>query len=169
MPPPVTRRVWLGLGGNIGDVRGSLSSSLRSLDDHQKIEVFCVSSLYRTPPWGLEEQPWFLNCCAEVRTSLSPRDLLTVCRAFEDVGERDRSVRWGPRTIDIDILVYEGEECSGSDLTLPHPGMFARAFVLVPLSEIAADIIVSNKKVSDWASGVSSEGLTVEATGDWHL
>ena len=107
------------------------------LDEHQAINISKVSCVYKTPPWGLINQPWFFNCCVEIQTSLSPYILLNFCQAVEKQGNRERKVRWGPRTIDVDILVFDGVEMDEERLTIPHPRMLERAFVLIPLAEIA--------------------------------
>lgn len=150
---------YLGLGGNIGDVRQNLKNALVALDDHDGIAVKKVSSIYKTPPWGVEDQPWFLNCCATIETSLTPEDLLEECQAAERAGKRERTVRWGPRTIDVDILVFEGVEQIEQRLTIPHPRMLERAFVLVPLAEIAPDLNVGGKACSQWALEVPRDGI----------
>ena len=102
------RHAWLGLGGNIGDVQQAMAEALRWLHGNAEITVETVSAIYKTPPWGFEDQPWFLNCCARITTSLSPEDLLSACQEAERLGKRERTVRWGPRTIDIDIIAYQG-------------------------------------------------------------
>ena len=114
-------RAWLGLGGNIGDVPAAMAKALRQLNDDPQIAVGALSPIYRTPPWGLEDQPWFHNCCAEVTTGLEPEELLDRCQGAERAGKRERKVRWGPRTIDIDIIDVEGNWPSTERLALPHP------------------------------------------------
>lgn len=133
-------RAFLGLGGNIGEPAAAMASALRALDDSAEVRVVAVSSLYRTPPWGLADQPDFLNAVAEIRTSASPRHLLDLCLATEAALKRVRSIRWGPRVIDIDILYYEGVVIDEPGLQVPHPRMSERAFVLAPLAEIAPDL-----------------------------
>ncbi len=130
-------KAWLGLGGNVGDVKTALRVALQRLDVHDDITVTAVSPLYRTPPWGPVAQDWFHNCCAEMETDLSPRDLLAACQAVEREGKRVRDVRWGPRTIDVDIIAMEGVEMDEDGLTIPHPRATERAFVMVPLADIA--------------------------------
>ncbi|MGI9355889.1 MAG: 2-amino-4-hydroxy-6-hydroxymethyldihydropteridine diphosphokinase, partial [Rhizobiaceae bacterium] len=145
------KKAWLGLGGNIGDVQAAIRAALHNLDGHGAVEVVAVSPLYKTPPWGVEDQPWFFNCCAEVMTSLTPEELLAACQEQERLGKRERVQRWGPRTIDIDILVYEGVEQDNPGLALPHPRITERAFVLVPLADIAPQLEVQKRTVKDWA------------------
>lgn len=165
---PLTRAAWLGLGGNIGDVRGALSRALAEMNAHDEISVNQVSPIYKTPPWGVEEQPWFLNCCAEIRTTLIPEALLEVCQMLERQEQRQRTIRWGPRTIDIDIVVYEGIEQVEQRLTIPHPRATERAFVIVPLADIAPNLKIGGKSVEHWKSIVDKEGIEpVQAPGNW--
>ena len=153
------KKAWLGLGGNIGDVPASMADALQRLDQDADISVTAVSPIYKTPPWGVEDQPWFHNCCAQVETSLSPEQLLEACQEAERAGKRERIVRWGPRTIDVDILVFEGVEQNEQRLTLPHPRMLERAFVIVPLADIAPTLPLQNKPCNEWASGMDSSEL----------
>lgn len=160
-------QVWLGLGGNVGDVRSLMSRSISALCSGG-LENIRVSSLYRTPPWGLEDQPWFLNCCVTGFTDLSALELLSLCQRIEHDGARERKIRWGPRTIDIDILFYEGVECCDDELTLPHPRISERAFVLVPLSELSPNLILDGELVSSLASCIDRSGIEFLHCGsDW--
>ena len=137
--------VALGLGANLGDRCGSIIAALKALAAHPGIAVAHISSIYATPPWGIVDQPAFLNAAALVETSLSPETLLNVCQDIErDVGRRP-GLRWGPREIDIDLLNIEGVQIASERLSLPHPGLFERLFVLVPLAEIWGDRLVSGK------------------------
>lgn len=163
----MTARVWLGLGGNIGDVPEAIAKALAGLDRDPGIDVVSVSALYRTPPWGKTDQPWFHNCCAGIDTSLSPRDLLAACQEQERIGHRERTERWGPRTLDIDLLVYEGMEQNDPDLTLPHPRIAERAFVLVPLADIAPNLIVSGRSIENWAVATERQGMERVDVPDW--
>lgn len=158
---------YLGLGGNIGDVHAALKAALDGLDNHLSISVTAVSPLYKTPPWGLKNQPWFLNCCVAVETDLSPEDLLAACQGVERAGKRERHERWGPRTIDVDILVYEGVSRKTDTLTLPHPSMTERAFVMVPLADIAPAVMVEDRSVLQWASKLDDEGMVVAEGSTW--
>ncbi len=162
------RKVWLGFGGNIGDVTSAMGVALRSLDDQANTKVVNVSSIYKTPPWGVTDQPWFQNCCAEIETQLSPEQLLDVCQDAERAGKRERILRWGPRTIDIDILVYDGVEQNEQRLTIPHPRIAERAFVLVPLCEIAADLVLNGNNVCQLAKAIDKEGIEkTDSCTDW--
>jgi 2-amino-4-hydroxy-6-hydroxymethyldihydropteridine diphosphokinase len=151
--------VLLGLGGNVGDPAATIAAALARLDD-AGVRIVARSSLYRTAPWGKTDQPAFVNACARARTELSPRALLDRILAVEaDLG-RERGERWGPRTIDIDILDYAGLALDEPGLTLPHPRLAERAFVLVPLAEIAPDHVVAGRLVRDWAASVDPSGVT---------
>lgn len=149
----------LGIGGNIGDVVDTMHKALDILQGEAGIEIIAVSPLYKTPPWGFEDQDWFINACLVISCALSPSELLETCLATEKVLNRKRDVRWGPRTIDIDILTIDGFSSDDSHLTVPHPRMLERAFVLVPLADIAADMMVSGKAVSRWLDTVDHSDI----------
>lgn len=131
-----TTRAALGLGSNIGDTKANLDTALSRLGSTPGITLMVSSSGYRTPPWGPVPQDDYRNICAVVNTSLSARDLLTTCLSVEKDMGRVRDIRWGPRLIDIDVLIYGTETVDENGLTIPHPRMAERAFVLVPLAEI---------------------------------
>ena len=131
------RPALIGLGGNISDPPQTMAAALRMIDGREDTAVTAVSRLYRTPPWGITDQPYFYNACAAVGTRLSPRALLDLCLATERHFKRERRERWGPRTLDLDVLDYDGEVVEDEALTLPHPRIAHRAFVLIPLCEIA--------------------------------
>lgn len=151
-------RVLLGLGGNVGDPIAAIETALARLPG-AGVTVLSLSRFYRTPPWGPVPQPDFINACASVETSQNPRDLLAATQAIErDLG-RQPGERWGPRRIDIDILDYEHAALDEPGLTLPHPRLFERAFVLVPLMEIAPDRVIAGRTVRDWAASVDRTGI----------
>src|SRR5215468_6162739 len=131
----------LGFGGNLGDVRTTLGRAVTALCDGREVRLVARSSDYRTPPWGVTDQPPFVNLAIVVETVLTPRALLDRALAVESMFGRDRAkeLRWGPRILDIDIITFEAIEIEESGLTLPHPHLFERAFVLAPLAEIAPD------------------------------
>ena len=161
-------RAYLGLGGNIGDPAASMGSALRALDADDRVEVVAVSSLYRTPPWGLTDQPDFLNAVAAVDVRLEARALLELCLAVEASLKRVRDIRWGPRLIDIDILLFGGARIEEQELQVPHPRMLERAFVMLPLAEIAADILVGGRPVDEWAEARDAEGIEkLDASTAW--
>ena len=161
-------RAALGLGGNVGDVPASMASALKSLDARPDLSVAKVSRLYRTPPWGKLDQPDFVNACALVDTSLAPHALLDLCLQTERAHLRERRERWGPRTLDIDLLDYGGEAISDERLTLPHPRAGERAFVLVPLAEIAPDLSLGGCPVGDPALTLDPDGIEpMSLDGTW--
>jgi 2-amino-4-hydroxy-6-hydroxymethyldihydropteridine diphosphokinase len=161
-------RVFLSLGGNLGDPRKSMASALRLLADDANVDVVAVSSLYRTPPWGKLDQPDFLNAAAELSTSLSPHELLDLCLGTEKKLKRVREERWGPRLIDIDILVFGDRVIQETGLEVPHPRMLERAFVLAPLDEIAPQLSVDGKSVSERLATVDTAGIERLPSGrDW--
>lgn len=160
---------YLGLGGNVGDVLLSMSRMLRMLDAHDCVAVEQVSPVYKTPPWGIEDQAWFLNCCVEVSSGLDPRSLLELCLAGERELHRTRSVRWGPRTIDADILTFGDYEVDHDQLTIPHPRMHERLFVMQPLADIAPDLMVRGRPTKDWAASLGDQDLeTVALDEGWY-
>lgn len=131
--------VYLGLGANLGDRLGNLQLAVDALGATPGVRVMRSSRVYETEPVGGPEQPEYLNAVLEVRTDLSPHELLRVCLAVEDDMGRVRTERWGPRPIDIDVLTYGTETIDEPDLVVPHPRMHERGFVLVPLAELDAD------------------------------
>jgi 2-amino-4-hydroxy-6-hydroxymethyldihydropteridine diphosphokinase len=151
----------LALGGNVGCVRNTFDAAIAMLCQGTAVELAARSSNYRTPPWGVTEQPPFLNAVIAVTTSLSPHALLARAQACERAFGRDRAreQHWGPRTIDIDILAYDDVILHDPDLTLPHPHLFERAFVLVPLAEIAPDRIIAGIRVRDALERVDASGI----------
>jgi dihydropteroate synthase len=152
-------RIVLALGGNVGDKTLSLRRALRAIAGEPGIELTAVSRLYRTAPWGKKDQDWFVNACALGLTRLAPEALLERMKALEvDLG-RVSTERWGPRVIDIDLVAYDDISLRSEKLTLPHPELFNRAFVLVPLAEIAPDLIIAGVRVGDAAA--SSEAAEV--------
>jgi 2-amino-4-hydroxy-6-hydroxymethyldihydropteridine diphosphokinase len=152
----------LALGGNVGNVRATLDRAIALLCDGPEIRLTARSSDYSTPPWGVTEQPPFVNLCIVVATTLAPHALLARAQAVERACGRNRTGerRWGPRPIDIDILAYDDETLVTSDFTLPHPRLFERAFVLVPLAEIAPDRIIAGVRVRDALAKVDAAGIT---------
>jgi 2-amino-4-hydroxy-6-hydroxymethyldihydropteridine diphosphokinase len=168
LPGRSKERVFLGLGGNLGEPQKSMAAALSMLDADPTTEVVAVSSLYRTPPWGKTDQPDFLNAAAEVRTSHTPRELLDLCLEAERRLKRVRQERWGPRLIDIDILVFGEQAVDESGLEIPHPRMLERAFVLAPLAEIAPDFSIEGRTLSAWLADVDTAGIERLASGrDW--
>ncbi|MCA1405160.1 2-amino-4-hydroxy-6-hydroxymethyldihydropteridine diphosphokinase [Ensifer sp. IC3342] len=159
------RRATLGLGGNLGDPPLAMAEALRALDERPDCKVTAVSRLYRTPPWGKTDQAWFFNACAEVETTLDPEALLDTCLDIERAMKRIRKERWGPRTIDIDLLTFDGVSSVSEKLELPHPRMTARGFVLMPLADFAADLSIEGRTVREWLNDADVTGIEV-ADGD---
>jgi 2-amino-4-hydroxy-6-hydroxymethyldihydropteridine diphosphokinase len=151
----------LGLGGNVGEVRATLDEAVALFADGKDVKLTARSSDYLTPPWGVEDQPPFINLAIAVETTLSPRDLLTRALNVERALGRDRTFaeRWGPRPVDIDLLAYDDLAIDEPGLTLPHPRLFERAFVLVPLADIAADRVIAGKRVGDARAAIDAAGI----------
>ena len=143
---------FLSLGSNTGDRLGYLRQATKLLNEHKDIAVAKISSVYETAPWGLENQADFYNIALEIKTSLPPKALLAACQEIETKLERSRTVHWGPRTIDIDILLYEDIELEEESLTIPHKYLLERPFVTIPLFEIAPDKQVKGVKISTIAT-----------------
>ncbi|MDW7651368.1 MAG: 2-amino-4-hydroxy-6-hydroxymethyldihydropteridine diphosphokinase [Bacillota bacterium] len=135
-------RAFLGLGSNMGDRQKELDFAIGRLREHPQITLVRAADYLETDPVGYLDQDKFLNSAAEIETSLSPYQLLAVLQKIEHDAGRIRTIRWGPRTLDIDILLYEDLVLDDPDLTIPHPRMREREFVLLPLSEIAPDAVV---------------------------
>ena len=151
--------IGLGLGGNLGDPAAAIGAALRLLAARGHVQISRVSSLYRTRPWGPVPQPDFANACALAETDLPPRALLAEMKAIEALVGRMPGERWGPRAIDIDILFYAGETHDAPDLVIPHQSLFERAFVLVPLAEIAPDLVIAGRRIGDAAAGCDRAGI----------
>jgi 2-amino-4-hydroxy-6-hydroxymethyldihydropteridine diphosphokinase len=159
---------YLGLGGNLGDPVANMAAALQQVEARQDCRVTAVSRVYRTPPWGKTDQDWFFNSAAEISTTLDPIALLRLCLEIERSMKRLRIERWGPRTIDLDVLVYGDVALATDELTLPHPRMTERAFVLQPLSELAPDLVIASRPVSAWLAAVDAAGIEVaDADQDW--
>ncbi|WP_350335638.1 2-amino-4-hydroxy-6-hydroxymethyldihydropteridine diphosphokinase [Coralliovum pocilloporae] len=126
----------LGLGSNIGDKIGHLNAALEQLDGLENVSVVAVSRFYQTAPWGYEDQDWFVNACVLVETDRDAEDLLDRCLDIEKQLGRERSIRWGPRIIDIDVLTYGDDVIETDRLQVPHPRILERAFVLVPMRDV---------------------------------
>ena len=152
------RRVFLGLGSNLGARRSHLRRALEMVPD-----TVAVSPVYETDPVGGPDQGPYLNCVVELWTSATPRELLAIAKSCESVAGRVRSIRWGPRTLDVDILWIDGEKIDEPDLIVPHPRMFDRAFVLVPLHALAPDLVpdLSNRQWQEEVVAVDSAGLSL--------
>ena len=146
----------------MGDKRRMLLEALSQLDAAAGLRVLARSGFYRTPPWGETEQDWFLNAAAAVETSLSPQDLLATCLGVERRLGRVRERKWGPRLIDIDVLDYGGQNVADPDLVLPHRYALQRAFVLMPLAELAPDLTIGGIRVTEALAGLDRSGILRE-------
>ena len=155
------RAAYLSLGANLGNREETLREAMRRIGAAESVELTAVSSVYETEPWGKLDQPRFLNLAVAVETTLSPEALLALAQKIEKELGRVRHERWGARTIDIDILCFEGVERNTPDLTLPHPYMTERAFVLVPLAEIAPTLTVKGKTVEAWRQATEDQGIVL--------
>jgi 2-amino-4-hydroxy-6-hydroxymethyldihydropteridine diphosphokinase len=151
----------IALGGNVGDVRAAFSSAIPQICDKAAARLVTRSSDYATPPWGEERQPPFVNACIEIETALAPHALLDVLHEVERAHGRDRSQekRYGPRTLDLDLLAWDDRALDTPTLTLPHPRLFERAFVLVPLAEIAPDRLIAGHTAQEALTTVSADGI----------
>ena len=129
-------RAFLGLGSNLGDRRRHLRDAVAAIPD-----VVAILRVYESAPVGGPDQGAYLNIVVRLETQHSPRELLEICREREAEAQRVRTVRWGPRTLDVDVLWVDGQTVDEPDLVVPHPRMFERAFVLMPLRDVAADLI----------------------------
>jgi len=134
---------WIGLGANLGKRAAKLDAAVERIDQLPDTWLQAVSRYYRTPPWGQSDQPEFLNAVARVQTALGAGRLLRALLAIESqLGRTRTGRRWGPRAIDLDLLLYGEEHIEQPDLVVPHPRLHQRAFVLVPLAELAPDLVV---------------------------
>jgi len=151
----------LGLGGNVGDVRKTLDRAVTLLSDPDEVRLLARSSHYRTAPWGFANQPPFINLCIAVDTQMTPHHLLARAQAVERAlgRERAKEERWGPRPVDIDLLAYDDLALQEPDLTLPHPRLFARAFVLAPLAEIAPERVIAGVRVREALAQLDASGI----------
>lgn len=149
------------LGGNLGDARDALDRAVAAFCDGRDVRLLARSSDYRTPPWGVEDQPPFINLAIAVATSLAPHALLARAQTVEKAFGRERAKerRWGPRPVDIDLIAYDDLAMDTPDLILPHPRLFERAFVLVPLAEIVPERVIGGIKVRDAVARVDAKGI----------
>lgn len=148
------QEIILSMGSNLGDRLRLLRESVQQLELDPDIEIEAVSSVYETDPVGFTEQPAFYNIVVKARTRLEPLELLAACQRVEKKFHRERKVRWGPRTIDIDIIIYDDISVDSEELTIPHPRMNEREFVTLPLAELMTGIVQASQNVrplySNW-------------------
>jgi 2-amino-4-hydroxy-6-hydroxymethyldihydropteridine diphosphokinase len=163
---------WIGLGANLGRPKRTLSSALLALDRLDRTRVIAVSPAYWTPPWGVLEQPEFLNAVACVRTEMAPSALLHALLDIESRLGRERSQqRWGPRMADLDLLLVDDQVVDSAELTLPHPRLHERAFVLLPLADVAPGLDVPGhgcvQDLLDALPDVDMDGIRSAGELDW--
>jgi 2-amino-4-hydroxy-6-hydroxymethyldihydropteridine diphosphokinase len=154
-------RALIALGGNVGDVRATFQKAIANICGMAQAALLARSSDYATPPWGDVQQERFVNACIEIDTSLDPHALLFALQKIETKFGRDRAKeqRWGPRTLDLDLIAYDDVSIQKPELTLPHPRLFERAFVLVPLAEISPDRVIAGRNVASALATLSTEGI----------
>ena len=154
--------VLIALGGNVGDVRGTFRKAISNICGMAQAALLARSPDYATPPWGDERQDPFIHAAIEIETALDPHALLFTLHKIEKKFGRDRAHerRWGPRTLDLDIIAYGDEQFETPDLTVPHPRLFERAFVLVPLAEIAPDRLIAGQTPRAALAKLSAQGIT---------
>ena len=153
--PSPARRAYLGIGSNLGDRRAHLQGAVDELAGVEGLRVVAVSPVYETVPVGGPPQPDFLNAVVAVDTELTARVLLELAQRIEAAAERVRTVRWGPRTLDVDVLLVGDERIDEPDLEVPHPRMTERAFVVVPLADLAPE----------WADRLPADAASVRRAG----
>jgi len=151
----------IALGGNVGDVRATFQAAIADICRLAQASLQARSPDYATPPWGDTDQPRFINACIEIETGRDPRALLAVLHAVEAKHGRDRAreTRWGPRSLDLDLIAYDEISFAEPGLTLPHPRLFERAFVLVPLADIAANRVIAGRRVREVLADLSTDGI----------
>jgi 2-amino-4-hydroxy-6-hydroxymethyldihydropteridine diphosphokinase len=156
-PPDGVTVAYVGMGANLGDARATLAAAVEALADLG--DVRAVSPLYETDPVGFEDQPVFLNGAVAIATRLSPHELLDGLLAIEARLGRERTVRWGPRTLDLDLLAMDAVEVVDARLTVPHPRLVEREFALRPLGDIAPGLVVDGIAVADRLAALEPQGV----------
>ncbi len=156
-------KIYLSLGSNIGDTKSNLDRAVELLKE--KVNILNISSYYETEPVGYKEQDWFLNIALEGETDLNPDALLKFTQSIENKMKRKKTIRFGPRIIDIDILLYEQLNLQTEDLIIPHPRMHERAFVMVPLYEIAPHLTIGDREIKEIIDEL--EGEQIYKKDDW--
>lgn len=141
------KQAYLSLGSNMGDKKKYLYDAIKLLDSYEGVRIIKLSSLYETNPWGYTEQDLFMNLVVLIETTLSPIELLDCCQWIEQELGRVRLIKWGPRVIDVDILLFDDEKINSERLTVPHRFMKERDFVIIPLYEISPDLEIDGVKI----------------------
>jgi 2-amino-4-hydroxy-6-hydroxymethyldihydropteridine diphosphokinase len=155
------KKAYIGIGSNIGDKTANCKKAIELLKENPQIKVTKISDFYETEPVGYKEQEWFVNCAVEIETDLNPQELLLLCHMIESELGRERKIKYGPRTIDLDILLYNNDIIDTTKLKIPHPEMHKRSFVLKPLSDIAPDAVhpALRKKIADLTVAITEKGI----------
>lgn len=150
-------KVYLGLGSNIGDSKNNIETALTLLE--RKVNILKRSSYYETEPVGFKDQPWFINMVLEAETKLDPKELLEFTQGIEKEMKRIKTIINGPRNIDVDILIYDDIKVETENLIIPHPRMQERNFVMVPLLEIAPEMVLDNNYIKDIVESLKGEEI----------
>lgn len=137
----LNKKAYIGIGSNIGNKIENCKKAIELFKKNPQIKVTKISDFYETEPVGYKEQEWFVNCAVEIETDLNPQELLLLCQTIESELGRERKIKYGPRIIDLDILLYNNDIIDKTELKIPHPEMHKRRFVLEPLSDIAPDAV----------------------------
>lgn len=154
--------VLLGIGANLGDREAALQSVIDAMPGY--FQSVRVSSVYDTPPWGVLDQPTFLNAVISADTHLTPEQVLAWGQDVEQAAHRERYRRWGPRTLDVDVLTYDDVRSDDPDLTLPHPRAYERAFVLVGVVELDPEFVIPGYgSARELLAGLDADGITVHS------
>jgi 2-amino-4-hydroxy-6-hydroxymethyldihydropteridine diphosphokinase len=157
--PAAAYDALIGLGSNIGDKAANIARAIELLTRDGAVRLVRASRIYRTAPWGVTDQDWFANAAIAVATALTPQDLLARCLEVESTMKRVREQRWGPRIIDVDVLVYRDWELNEPDLIVPHPRIADRAFVLVPLIDIAPGLVIGGRAIEAWLAEIGASDV----------
>ncbi len=164
----MTFTAWIGLGANLGEPDRQLIMAVAALDTHPALALDAVSRLYRSAPIGPAGQPDYANAAVRLRTDLTPHSLLRALQAIENAAGRVRAERWGPRLLDLDLLLFEADEIRSTDLTVPHPELVNRAFVIQPLLDLDPALALPNgTKLASLQAATEPAGLSVVADSDW--
>jgi 2-amino-4-hydroxy-6-hydroxymethyldihydropteridine diphosphokinase len=151
--------VYLGLGTNLGDREGNLKKAIDLIREFPVTNLLEISKVYETKPWGYNNQDSFLNLCLKIETQLAPQELLKKCQSVESKLKRKRLMKWGPRTIDVDILLYGDLDLKEENLIIPHPRIAERAFVLIPLAELDEGLLINGKDITDLIMELGKDGV----------
>ena len=149
----------IGLGSNMGDKRAHIARAIEYLTGAGDIHLVARSRDYRSAAWGKTDQDWFVNACIAVVTNLSAHELLKRCLDTEQQLGRVRNEHWGPRVIDCDLLVFRDVHLNTPELTLPHPRITERAFVMVPMLEMGPDLVLNGRRISSWLNALNADDV----------